>query len=1055
MKKFLSLILSISIFMLLMPYAIAEENYGENLCLGKSCTSNGYYGDPFKPENAVDGNYNTTAACGSIDRKPIEGMGSYYAVDLGAEYMINRIIVRTRRDVDAIWARVIDSVGIANKENLSDYVKLGEKKVGGEFGSNLNVVLEKPLKARYIVAIASSLGEIEAYGVEAAESAEGEFGDVTDAKQKNAVKIVTTLGVMEPVGADEFGAINLMTRAEAASIALKIYGAEPGTYRNEFSDVTEDTQYAADISAALQSGIVSKDDKFRPDDYVTAAEFYAMLLRINGYITDYTDVDWPDTVIKLAQQSGLSKGVGAISDTVSRGIAAQIIYNMMTSKYMEFKMQTDGYMYSESENTFMHEKYKVDMLEGIVTADEATSLESEDGKTVGKIVIGGESYNYEANGSSLIGKAVYYLVNYEDNELIAVWVNEKKTNTEELFAEDISETSKTEIYADDGSGKDKKYRISKDAYFLKNGVAFADITYNEMTPKYGSIVLTDYDNDGIYDVVELREPEIVTISAATHNEERNEIILSGKGYYKKTINYDTVKVSKNGKTGKISDLKSGYLAYVYLSESGKHVEFELSSASVSGVVTSMNNDTVTLDGKSYELSEYFIDKFKNDLTIDKEYTFLLNTRNQIVYTTQSDELSNTEQLAFIRKCYVDEEDETIVFDVYTENSKFVKLSTTTGFKLDGEKLSVNGFNALGKSHFIGHPVIIKTNSQGELIRMTTDSSEKLIARNIDIVGAKVGTAGFYNGHQLVLPKCHDTVIFSVPTNSQGVPQTDADFDSMYSVTTINRMYPNNREDITSSKKCYFYGSDENDLPIAGIVKTVYNDSVKYSPILKYDSRLSMVVSEVSLGVDSNDEPLFNIEGYDLSTGTKRTITTQAGLTDAVNSFKIHNVDLYNDVPDDKKPKSDWMRATKMLYLDKLNEYFITPIEDIKKNDIIRYASSDGQSTVSELEVVMEYEKLKDCTNKVLYSVGDLPDSIFSTFRLEKVRIDACGDGRIKFYTNDVEEDLSLSDFRGKLIISNNAIDTYLMSTAEGYIGSGECAIVFSSAADHYSIIVYK
>ena len=1057
MKRIFSILLSICIIALLMPSAYAEENYGENLCLGKQVRSNGYYDASFRAEFAVDGNLRSTAACGSNERNPIPGMGDYFAVDLGADYFIDRIIVRTRRDMNAAWGRIVNGAGVANKENLSDYIQVGAKLNGGEFGSDLNIKLDKPLKARYIVVKGATVSEIEAYGTEYVETVEGEFDDVSGDKYSTAVRMVTKLNLMEGVDYGTFGTVNLLTRAEAASVALKVIGVGPGKYSNEFLDVSGDMQYAPDISAALQSGIISKTDYFRPDDYITACEFYAMLLRVNGYIYDFIDVEWPKTIINLAQQSGLSKGVGESSSTVNRGEAALILYNLLSSKYMDVKFQSTNYTYAASDNTFMHDKYKMDLFEGIVTADGATSLESESGKVKNSVTVGGKTYNFDTENNKILGKAVYYLVNYEDEELIDIWVNEKKTQTIELFAEDISKTSKNEIYASDEAGKDKRYRIEKDAYFLKNGVAFADINYEKMTPKYGSIVLTDYNNDGVYDVVELREPEITAITIASVDEDTNEIIISGKDNYKRTINYDTARVYKDGVSSNLSALKANTLTYVYLSDSGKNVEFEVTRERISGIVTSVSDDTIRIDGEEYELSEYFVDNFRKDISIDKEYEFLINKRNQIEYVIKSNEFADSEQLVYIRKCGVNEDNETIVFDLYTENNKFVKLNTSNKFKLDGEKLSVEGFEALGKEHFVGHPAIINTNSQGELTKMITDKSKKLIERNIDIVGSYPATAGFYNGHTLVLPTCHDTIVFSVPTDSNGVPKTEQGFDKMYSVTTLDKKFSKSRGDISSSKKCVFYGSDKNDLPIAGIMPTSYGDNANYAPISKFknDIKLSLVVSAVNQAINDEDEIVYNIEGYDTITGVRRIVTTSPDLTGAVETFKIHNVDLYDDVPNDKKPQSDWMYDSRMLIRNKIDEYFVTPIDTIQKNDIILYASYDGQKEISELEIVFRYEKLHDCSNKVFYSAGDLPWTIFSSFRLEKARVDLCDDGRIKFYTNDGEENLALSDFKGKLIEIGRTADVYSMDKAEGYLESGEYAIVFTSAGDHYSIITFK
>ena len=1058
MKKYISFILSICIFMMLIPCAVAEDDYGENLCLGKDAFSDGYYLSAYMPKNLVDGNLGTTAACGPNEANPIPGMDSYFAVDLGGEYLIERIIVRTRRDLRDSWGRIIQGVGIANKENLSDYVQLGQKLSGGEYGVDLEVKLDKPLKAKYIVALSKAgIAEIEAYGTEYVQMAEGEFADISGDKLENASHIVSKLQLMQGISSSEFGTDNLLTRAEAASIALKVSGITPGKYNNEFSDVSEDTPYAADISAALSAGIISKADTFRPDDYVTACEFYAMLLRVNGYLYDFIDVEWPKTVMNLANQSGLSKGGKGISDMVSRGDALIILYNLLTSKYMDVKMEEDGYTYSASDNTFMHDKYNIDLLEGIVTANGATSLEAESDGVKGAITVGGKKYNCDSKYNNLLGKSVYCLVNSEEDELIDIWVNKKKTNTTELFADDIIRTSKTDIYVSDESGKEKKYKISKDAYYLKNGVAFADINYDSMTPEYGSIILTDYNNDAVYEVVELREPEITVLSVADYDEDSKEITISGKNGYMRKINYDSVYVSKNKTQGSLSDLKPNNLVYIYLSQSGRHIEIETFSSHASGVVSGMSGDKISVDDEEYELSEYFADNFKDRVSIGRECSFALDGRNKIVFLINSDEFANSEQIVYIRNCHLNEDDETIVFDLYTEDNKFVKLNTSNKFRLDGDKLSAEGFETLGKEYFIGHPAVINTNSQGELTKMITDRSEKLKKRNIDIVGSRAGKAGFYNGHILVLPTCYDTIVFSVPTDSSGNPKTDQGFDRMYSVTTLDQKFKKERGDISSSKKCLFYGSDKNGLPVAAVVGTSYGDNANFAPVSKYnnDIKLSLIVSSVNKAINGDDEIVYNIEGYDTITGAKRTVTTSPELTGAVETFKINNIDLYDDVPDEKKPQADWKYDTNMLIRNKIDEYFVTPIDTIQKNDIIRYASYEGQNEISELEIIFRYEKLQKCGNKVFYSAGDLPGTIYSTFRMEKVRVDSCNDGRIKFYTNDAEENLSLSDFAGNLIVINRTADVYSTNKAEGYMTGGEYAIVFTSAGDHYSIIKYK
>ena len=57
----------------------------------------------------------------------------------------------------------------------------------------------------------------------------------------------------------------------------------------DFADVAEDSWYAAYVKAALDMGIISKADNFRPDDAITREEMCEILIsayeKLNGEIS--------------------------------------------------------------------------------------------------------------------------------------------------------------------------------------------------------------------------------------------------------------------------------------------------------------------------------------------------------------------------------------------------------------------------------------------------------------------------------------------------------------------------------------------------------------------------------------------------------------------------------------------------------------------------------------------------------------------------------------------------------------------------------------------------
>lgn len=1059
MKKLISLALALAMTVLCVPTFASASGSADNIALGKPIVVSGYYSWDFNHTRINDGNIRTTAATGSVTVDgPREGMTTYIGVDLGDKYKLDKIIVRTRRDIKDAWTRVIEGVYVATKSDFTDAVKVGEKKVPGEYESDLEIDLtDSETVGRYVYISSGAYGELEVYGDKYIPVIDGVFEDVPE-KYTNAVRVANNLGIMKGIKNGIFGSDNLVTRGEAAAIANKILGMSGSAYNGEFADVSADHEYAKDIASALSLGLISKAEMFRPNDYITAYEFLAILLRVSGFYSMSEDGEWYGDVLNLADHYGLSDGLDLSNQYINRGETALAVYNLLMGGYIEVDMNNNSY--SISENSFIKDKYHMELRTGIVTANSVTSLTADNYNSEGYIKIGDEEFVLDdpAKGDGLIGKAVYYLAT-DDDELVDVWVNTKKTKQVELLSKDIDATSRTNIKTIIDN-KNKTYKIDSNAYYLKNGVAFSNVDYSSMAPDYGSIRLIDNDNDNIYEVVEIRKPEIVAVTSVSSNEDVKEISISGKNNYKKTFKYEyAYSYSTGGVRGDLSSVKAGKLVYLYVSENGKYVEFYVHSGEIEGVVSQISEDSIVIDDNEYDVSEYFKNNYLSDVKLGGTYSFLLNNEGELVVLTDASNRFVGEKVAIVTKCYADSEEEKIYFKFYTEDNKFSEFLASDKCKVDDMKLNTSTFNTLGKEYFIGKPVIIRVNDNSEIISIVTPASEKLKQRPETINGTHAAKAGFFNGLNLVLPACHDTLSFRIPTDMNGNPKTDDTYSLSYSVNMLDKRYTLERDGISSSERITLFGSDDNGLPIVAITTVQYPDISGYGAISVYNNRTSIVVDKVSEVANSDGETQYMISGWDVFTGGKVSFTTEPELTSVVNTFKAKNFDLYDktSVPEEYRPKSDWYKDSLLWKEDKINAYFLEPITSIARGDIVRYGIANGRKNANELEVVLKYDKLNDITKNIPYTAGDLPRTILSSYRMQYAHITNCSDGRVMLSLPDgTTENLSLSDFEGGLLVLEGEYgEKYSFSEAENHMGSGETAIIFSRAGFHQSIIVYK
>ena len=179
-----------------------------------------------------------------------------------------------------------------------------------------------------------------------------DFTDDSDIDYKEAVDVISALGIVDGYSDDSFRPDGSLTRGAAAKIICNlILGPTTASALSAttapFKDVPVTNTFAGYITYCAQQGIIGGygDGTFRPTGTLTGNAFMKMLLGALGYdssIEGYSGANWQVNVIKQAVGIGLDDGndefVG--SEPVTREEAALYSFNMIQADLVRYDAKT-------------------------------------------------------------------------------------------------------------------------------------------------------------------------------------------------------------------------------------------------------------------------------------------------------------------------------------------------------------------------------------------------------------------------------------------------------------------------------------------------------------------------------------------------------------------------------------------------------------------------------------------------------------------------------------------------------------------------------------------
>ena len=155
-----------------------------------------------------------------------------------------------------------------------------------------------------------------------------------DAWYIGAVEEAVKSGWMHGTSDATFAPNDSLTRGQAVCVVANASGDDLSKYVEPFQDVTPTPYYYTALCWAVDHGVVSEQETFRPDDACTRAELVAMLWNWKGQPAATTDADlsgvpeWARGAVAWAYESGV---IGQLrpNDPCTRAEAAAMLHNLL------------------------------------------------------------------------------------------------------------------------------------------------------------------------------------------------------------------------------------------------------------------------------------------------------------------------------------------------------------------------------------------------------------------------------------------------------------------------------------------------------------------------------------------------------------------------------------------------------------------------------------------------------------------------------------------------------------------------------------------------------
>ena len=768
-----------------------------------------------------------------------------------------------------------------------------------------------------------------------------DFTDGSEITYKEAVDVISALGVVDGYSDGDFRPDDVLTRGAAAKIICNLIlgpttASALAASTAPFKDVPVTNTFAGYITYCSQQGIISgyADGTFRPTGTLSGNAFMKMLLGALGYdssIEGYTGPNWTVSVIKQAVGIGLDDGndefVG--SKAVTRQEAALYAFNMLQATMVEYDQQNTIVVGDITINTTSSRK-------DVVNNDKNESI-SEDNKMQFaeryfddlKLSDGTDDFARPANVWRLKAEKI-------------------GTYAKEADASYTAKVAVDDIYADLdlGSSVDKKdVTVYEDGAELKN--AAVDITKN--------------DDDTV--VITMVNTYVGTINRS----------VAAKGNKDAYVEIAVEDVKPDGANG-VEDFETAetfeddaYVLYTY-SQSADEVKSVALAEEVTGTVTRAENSVkdedvkkaLTIGGTKYNASKMIAGEDIGNVSVDEEYTVYLDAYGYMIYVEQNDEIGDYALL-------VDTQDKSN----FSSNRALLVFADGTEKVVDTTENYSNGKDKITNATIVTYRV----DEDGDYTLKPVDSKKVYETDSNNEVNFGDGSSAYTDGvtdFSMINDKAGITLTrgTTVTSNSSTVFVVYDDSNDDYSVYTGIKNAPTISASSSAKVEAFAYCK-------SGKMATVMFIFVQDSSIIEDSSKDTLFLAKESVSNLIHDKDGDYYEYQAVVNGEVKTVKVDESLGKTQNGmFKSYSVDKYGVITKLNAYTTYTDGSTKQYLtgsgVDKVSADYTVILDTKDKNETISvaddakffYVDEDGNIESS------SYRSVSKDSNDKVYAVVD-------------------------------------------------------------------------------------
>jgi len=305
--------------------------------------------------------------------------------------------------------------------------------------------------------------------------------DVKGTDYEKPVDRLMTVDVFKGYDTGLFGVNDYFTRAQLATIAVRLLGLEKAAELSAgptmFSDVPANHWASGYINVAVNQGIIKGygDGRFGPDDPVTYAQAITILVRTLGYgpVTEGVGT-WPTNYIAKGAEIGVTKDVAfRAKDPAIRGKIALMADNTLEIPIMEQEFFGSLASYKVTTKTILTDKLDIAAdrwVEGVV--DATPIYDGTAGLKANAVTIDGTEYEVETDVdvNDYYGLAVKALLDKDKEKIVYISV---ETDDKYIVEGTFDEFDSGQLKINESS---KKYAFATGAELFLNGelVSYTD-----------------------------------------------------------------------------------------------------------------------------------------------------------------------------------------------------------------------------------------------------------------------------------------------------------------------------------------------------------------------------------------------------------------------------------------------------------------------------------------------------------------------------------------------------------------------------------------------------